>query len=450
MSGERLLVVDDSADTRELLQRNLTSQGYEVLTAADVAEALRTLHSAHIDLVITDLKMPGASGLDLVRHVTENLKDTEVMMITGYPSVEGAVAAIKSGAEEYLSKPFTKEELFAAVARAMDKLNLRQAGRAQIGGQTRNPLGMVGECAAMQEAFRSISKAASLTTPVLITGEDGTGKELLAKAIHYASARFQSPFIAIDCANLPENIIERQLLGHAGDVYGGGSKSRAGFCELVTDGTLYFREITDLPANIQPKLVQKLDEKKFRPTGLPEAHAMDFVVIASSNRDLPELVAKGWFREDLFARLSATTISVPALRQRGNDVVLLAQHFASKFSKQIDKRLPRFSDHALELLRKHPWPGNIAELQNVVRHLVLAADADVIDVPDFPPNMRYSAAGVTGLNRSLAELEAEHIRNVLVSVGSNKTRAAEILGINRKTLREKLRQIGHRDRNAQT
>jgi len=439
-SKECLLVVDDSPDTRELLQRNLSSQGYEALTAADVAEALRILGLRHVDLVVTDLKMPGASGLDLVRHIRENLRETEVMMITGYPSVEGAVTAMKSGAGEYLSKPFTKEELLGAVGRVMEKLRLRRAGQLSPDRHISHPPGMVGGSEAMHGVYKAISRAASAVTPVLITGEHGTGKGLVARAVHHASSRADAPFATLDCAGHPAAVLERQLFGYTAESPPGKMESPAGFFRLVEGGTLYLKSIATLSGIVQAELLRVLEDKRSQRIGSTDTRPAGCRLIADSDRDLPALVDAGVFREDLLMRLSMNVIAVPALRERGNDVLLLARHFLDGLSKETGKPVPRLSDHVMEIMKHYSWPGNIGELQNVIYRLLRMTDTDVIDVPDLPSHMRFSLADASLLSRSLAQVEAEHIRNVMASVGGNKTRAAEILGINRKTLREKLAQ----------
>jgi len=434
-----LLVVDDSADTRELLQRKLSAQGYRVYLAVDVSEALRILSSERIDLVITDLKMPGASGLELVRYVRENLKETEVMMLTGYPSVEGAVEAIKSGAEEYLCKPFTSEELTAAVSRIMEKPALRKAGSSLVSKRGSNPLGMVGDSEVMQKLYKTIAKAASATSPIMIIGENGTGKELVARAVHYASTRAEAPFVTINCVGSPEELLERQFFGHIKEKPDGQRELQAGLLHFVDRGTLYLKEISELPLTIQTKLSKVLEEKKFKAVGSDEAFVADFLVIADTNRDLQPLVDEGLFHEGLFSRLSSGMIHVPALRDRGNDALILARYFLTKFAKELDKPVPRLSDRAAGILRAYRWPGNVAELHTLIQQLVAGTENEVIDAPDLLLTIRQGSLSSSDLNRTLAELEVEHIRNVIASVGGNKSRAAEILGINRKTLREKLR-----------
>ena len=436
---ERLLVVDDAPDTLEVLQRNLTGKGYRVFIAPGVAEAIQVLEKTPVDLVITDLKMPRASGLDLIRHVRENLKDTEVVLITGYASIEGAVKAIKTGADEYLSKPFTDEELFGAVHRALEKLHLRRLGQKGVPGTLNIRYGLLGESEAMGKVFQAIAKSASTSATVLITGESGTGKELVARAIHYSSARSAAPFVAVNCGGIPEGLLESELFGHVKGAFTGAMESRAGFFQTADGGTIFLDEISDTSLNMQANLLRVLQEKEVCMVGARRVQKVNVRVLAATNKDLFSLVKKGSFREDLYFRLNVINISVPPLRERGDDILLLARHFAARFAKEQGKPVPSFSENALRVLARYDWPGNVRELENVIQRLVVMTDGDLIEIPDLPPLMRFSASANNGLNRTLEEVERDHIRNVLATVGGNKTRAAEILGIDRKTLREKLK-----------
>jgi two-component system response regulator HydG len=438
---KRLLIVDDSADTRELLERNLASREYEVLTAADVAEAMKILDSARVDLVITDLKMPGTSGMDLVRYVRENIQDTEVMVITGYPSVEGAVAAVKSGAEEYLTKPFTKEELSAAVGRALEKLSGRKGSRARGEPLRGGAYGIVGESRAMQTVFEAVRRTASGTAPVLITGESGTGKGLVARAIHCAGPRAAAPFVAVQCGAAAEESLEKDLFGYADSGSPAETDSRDGLFQFARGGTLFLEAVPDMGYVMQTRLLQVLENKAFTVVGSTRSVPFDARILTASDKDLCVLVGKGTFREDLYHRLSMSIIAVPPLRDREEDIVLLAVHFLRKFSKELGRPTPVFSEPVQEIMKNYPWPGNLRELQNFAQRLALTAEGSTIEPEDCPGPMRLSVSRGAGLNRSLAQIEAEHIRSVLAAVDGNKTRAAEILGINRKTLRDKLKQI---------
>ncbi len=436
---ERILIVDDAPDTLEVLQRNLSSRAYQVFTAPGVAEAIQVLEQNPVDLVITDMKMPRASGLDLVRHVRENLKDTEVMLITGYASIEGAVQAVKSGAEEYLSKPFTDDELLSAVQRMLNKLHLRRSGQKALPVVPAGRHGFLGESEAMAKVWQDVAKAASTVATVLISGESGTGKELVARAIHYSSPRSAAPFVAVNCGGIPEGLLESELFGHVKGSFTGATESRAGFFQTADGGTIFLDEISDTSLAMQAKLLRVLQEKEVCMVGARRPQKVDVRVLAATNKDLFALVKKGTFREDLYFRLNVITISLPPLRERGDDILLLARHFAARFSKEAGKPALQFSENALGVLKRYDWPGNVRELENVIQRLVVMTDGEVIEIPDLPPLMRFSAPRVNGLNRTLAEVEADYIRNVLAGVGGNKTRAAEILGIDRKTLREKLK-----------
>jgi DNA-binding NtrC family response regulator len=436
---EQILIVDDAPDTREVLQRNLQSEGYRVFTASDVPNAIRILEQAPFDLVITDFKMPRISGLDLVRHVRENFKDTEVMMITGYPSVGGAVGAVKAGAAEYLTKPFTQEELLSAVRGVLEKLRIRRTAQAQTGQILHAPRGLLGESAAMQKVFYAIAKAAPTTATVLIVGESGTGKELIARAIHYSSPRASAPFVPINCAAIPEGLLESELFGYVKGAFTGANETRAGFLLTADGGTIFLDEISATSVSTQVKLLRVLQEREVCMVGSTSPRKVDIRILAATNKELLDLVKKGLFREDLYFRLNVITIALPPLRERGDDVLLLIHHFAHKFANEMGKPDPKFSDQALQVLRNYRWPGNVRELENVIHCLVVMTDTDIIEVADLPSLMRFSALRETGFNRTLAEVEAEYIRNVLARVDGNRTRAAEILGIDRKTLREKLK-----------
>jgi two-component system, NtrC family, response regulator HydG len=439
ISNERVLVVDDSSDTLEVLRRNLSSAGYQVFTAPSVAEAIRILESTTIELVLTDLKMPKVSGLDLIRHVRENHKATEIVMMTGYASIEGAVEAVKTGAEDYLSKPFTNSELFAAVEKALEKRRMKQAGADSELPPERRPFGLIGNSPELRKVFDSISKAATTQATVLITGESGTGKELVARAIHYGSARASAPFIPINCGAIPEGLLESELFGHVKGSFTGATESRPGFFQTAEGGTVFLDEISETSPSMQVKLLRVLQEKEISLVGDARPKKVDVRIVIATNKDLYALVQKKAFREDLFFRISVITIMLPPLRERGDDILLLANHFLTKFANESARRRPHLTDAALAILKNYDWPGNIRELENLAHRLVLMNDGDTIDTFDMPANMRFSAMKTSGLDRPLIQVEAEYIKNVLASVNGNKTRAAEILGIDRKTLREKLK-----------
>jgi transcriptional regulator with PAS, ATPase and Fis domain len=286
-----------------------------------------------------------------------------------------------------------------------------------------------------------IAKAALTSATVLISGESGTGKELVARAIHYKSKRASAPFVPVNCGAIPEQLLESELFGHVKGAFTGATETRAGFFQTADGGTIFLDEISETSLSMQVKLLRVLQDKEVCMIGSTRTRKVDVRILASTNKDLSSLVKKGLFREDLFYRINVITVDLPPLREREDDIFLLIRHFARKFSEELGRPAPLFSDGALQVLRKYHWPGNVRELENIVQRLIVMTDRDVVDVPDLPSLMRFSARQSVIPNRTLAEVEAEYIRNVLLSVNDNKTRAAKILGIDRKTLREKLQKL---------
>jgi len=433
-----VLVVDDDPNTLEVLQRNLAQEGFRIYSAKSVQEALEILEMAPVELVITDYKMPKVTGLDLIKHVRENYKNIEIMMITGFATIQGAVEAIKTGAEEYLTKPFTADELLNAVQRSLEKLRLRRAGQEEARIVYKAPAGILGKSPRIVKVFDAIEKSAKTSATVLITGESGTGKELVARAIHYNSNRASAPFVPINCGGIPESLLESELFGYVKGAFTGATESRAGFFQTADGGTIFLDEISETSLAMQVKLLRVLQDKEVAMVGASSPRKVDVRIIAATNKDLYSLVAKGSFREDLFFRLNVITIEIPPLRDRGDDILSLTRYFIEKYSEEMGKKPPRFSDEALQVIKNFYWPGNIRELQNVIQRIVVMSDSELIEVPDLPSLMRFSALRKTGFDRTLVEVETEHIKNVLASVDGNKSKAAEILGIDRKTLRRKL------------
>lgn len=381
-----VLVVDDSADTREVLERQLVAAGYQVYLAVDVNAALDLLAEASIDLVITDHKMPGRSGMELVRHLAENQPVCDVLMITGYASVEGAVEAVKSGAQGYLAKPFTEQELLVAVDDALARQQQRRLahGAGTSASDAAAQLGIVGHSPPMQRLFELIRRAAATPVTVLISGETGTGKELVARAIHYQSARHSAPFVAVNCGSVPEGLLERELFGHLKGAFTGATETRAGFFETADGGTLFLDEISETSAAMQVRLLRVLQEREVCLVGDTRPRRIDVRVVAASNKPLADLVSRERFREDLYYRLAILPIDVPPLRDRGDDVLLLLQYFVDKFTTEFGLPPARLSDRALTALRSYDWPGNVRELENMVQRLLVMATDRKIDVADLP------------------------------------------------------------------
>jgi two-component system, NtrC family, response regulator HydG len=436
---EQILVVDDAPETLEVIERNLSLAGYRVMTAPGAVEAVRVLEAARIDLVITDLRMPRANGMELIRHVRENHPDTEIIMVTGYATIPGAVEAMQAGAHAYLAKPFTDEELLSAVKQAIDRLHVRRPG--QLPKERLAPVewGLIGESQSMQAVYRLIAKAAQSAATVLISGESGTGKELVARAIHYQSARRTAPFVPVNCGAVPDGLLESELFGHCKGSFTGAGESRPGFFQAAEGGSIFLDEIVEFSLPMQVALLRVLQDKTVFMVGSRQPRRVDVRVLAATNTRLEEQVERGQFREDLYYRIHVIPVELPPLRDREDDVILLAHHFAQRFAGEMRKASPTFTDQALSALRSYSWPGNVRELENVVQRLILMTERDVIDAADLPSLMRFTVRDDrAAVHRTLAEEEAAHIQQVLASVGGNKSRAAEILGIDRKTLRRKL------------
>lgn len=434
--SHNILLVDDSPETVELIRRNLESIGLRVYSANNVQSAVKLLESLTIDLVITDLKMPGENGLELIRHVTENLKGVGTLVITGFPSIQGAVESIKIGAEEYLVKPFTDEELFKSVDRVLHRTRKERKKPARTSPQN---FGIIGESEGMLKVFNTINKAMATNATVLINGESGTGKELVARALHYGGHASAAPFVPVNCGGIPDTLLESELFGYVRGAFTGATETRAGFFQTADGGTIFLDEISNTSLAMQAKLLRVLQEKEFYMVGSKKPNRVNVRIVAATNVDLMQLVRKGLFREDLFYRLNIISIDLPPLRDRDKDILLLLDFFLNKYVRELTKPPMKFSKRALTVLMGYGWPGNVRELQNLVHRLVIMADDNTIDVPDLPENFRFTASRAKGLHRPLAEIEREYIMDVLAANKNNITQTASVLGIDRKTLREKIK-----------
>lgn len=398
----RILVVDDAKDTVEVIRRNLVADGHAVLTAGSVAEAVGVLAGHAVDLVITDMRMPGGSGMQLVRHVHENLRDTEVLVVTGYATVEGAVEAVKAGAETYLAKPFTEKELRSAVEAALGKLGARRAALAAAEGGGSPRWGLIGGCESMQRVESAVRRLARGSGPVLVIGERGSGRRQVARALH-AAAGSKGEF--------------SELRPIESEPRGDGREKRI-LPPGMAGGTIYLSDVTELAPEVQAEVL-----------GLPEIR-----VVASSVVGLEQALLRGWVQP----KLGVHVIELPPLRERGEDLLVLLHHFLRQAAARARAAVPAVTDPILRVLATYAWPGNVRELRDLAEQVV-AADLHEITLPDLPSHFRFSARSEGEKVRSLAEVEWDHLQAVLASVGGNKSRAAELVGIDRKTLREKLR-----------
>jgi DNA-binding NtrC family response regulator len=358
-------------------------------------------------------------------------------MITGYPSIEGAVEAIKIGADDFLAKPYTDEELMLVVRQALERLTAQRAAQSTL--ELDASFGIVGKSKPMKKVFKLIAKAATMTANVLISGESGTGKELVARAIHYNSSRSSAAFVPVNCTAIPESLVESELFGHEKGAFTGANAARAGFFEVAAGGTLFLDEIGDASQSLQAKLLRALQNKEIIKVGASQVIKVDARIVAATNKDLQDLTKRKLFREDLYYRIDVIDIPIPPLRERSEDVPLLIQHITNQLCAESGGEPLSFSERAMNTMRAYSWPGNVRELENLIQKLTVTVDNNNADIVDLPATMRFSIDHKAGLHRSLAAVENEHIQNVLASVGGNKTQAAKILKIDRKTLREKLK-----------
>lgn len=429
-----VLVVDDSPESVELIKRNLQSKGYQVYTASNVQSGIKVLGSVAIDLLITDLKMPGDNGIELVRHASENHKGIGILVVTGFPSIQGAVESIKIGAEEYLVKSFTDEELFAAVERVLTKTK-----RTNIDKPSVQNFGIIGESDGMKKIFSTIRKAKSTNATVLIYGESGTGKELVARALHYGGNASAAPFVPVNCGGIPDTLLESELFGYVKGAFTGATETRAGFFQTADGGTIFLDEISNTSLAMQAKLLRVLQEKEFYMVGSKKTLKVNVRIVAATNVDLMQLVKKGLFREDLYYRLNIITIDLPPLRERGDDILQLIYFFLGKYVKELGKSSMKFTPKALQALKDYSWPGNVRELQNLIHRLVIMSEDSTIDIPDLPESFRFSGRRSKGLDRKLEDVEREYILDALAANKNNISQTALSLGIDRKTLRDKLK-----------
>lgn len=429
-----VLVVDDSPESVELIKRNLQSKGYQIYTASNVQSGIKVLGSVSIDLLITDLKMPGESGIELVRHASENHKGIGILVVTGFPSIQGAVESIKIGAEEYLVKSFTDEELFTAVERVLTKTK-----KTKIDIPSVQNFGIIGESDGMKKIFTTIRKAKSTNATVLIYGESGTGKELVARALHYGGNASAAPFVPVNCGGIPDTLLESELFGYVKGAFTGATETRAGFFQTADGGTIFLDEISNTSLAMQAKLLRVLQEKEFYMVGSKKTLKVNVRIVAATNVDLMQLVKKGLFREDLYYRLNIITIDLPPLRERGDDILQLIYFFLGKYVKELGKSSMKFTPKALQALKDYSWPGNVRELQNLTHRLVIMSEDSTIDIPDLPESFRFSGRRSKGLDRKLEDVEREYILDALAANKNNISQTAISLGIDRKTLRDKLK-----------
>ncbi len=431
---EVILVVDDDKNLLKVTAYNLKEEGYEVLTADSAEKAIELFDSKSVDLVLTDVKMPGMDGMELLRHVQDKDPDMPVILITAYAAIDSAVEAIKQGAVDYIPKPFEKDDLKHKVKRALEQKRLVQENvrlRAEL-AKREGMDEMVGRSRAMQELFEFIARVAESDSTLLISGESGTGKELVARAIHRSSARRDGPWITVNCAAIPRELLESDLFGHVKGAFTGAVKDQVGKFELAHGGSIFLDEVGDIGLDLQPKLLRVLQEREIQRVGSSHVKKVDVRVIAASQADLWEKVQNGSFREDLYYRLAVIPIRVPPLRERKEDVPLLMGHFQKKYGMEKAS----WTTAAQETLEKYIWPGNVRELENLVERLSVLHKGKEISTREIPENIKKGQRiqKKTKDAVSLSETEKQMIINALNQASGNQSEAARMLGIPRHTL----------------
>ena len=447
MNGEqtavRVLIVDDEKIIRDSFSRVLLKDGYTVEAVESGRLALERSAEESFDIVLLDLKMPGLDGMETLRQLKEKDQDIVSIMVTGYPTIESAVQAVKLGAYDYITKPCTPEELRIIVARAAERRKLtfdNEQLRRRLEGRM-IPGMIIGESKAMRRIMEIVRKVAPTESTVLITGESGTGKELMAQAIHRLSPRQEKEFVAVDCNALVENLLESELFGHVKGSFTGAVSTKHGLFELASGGTFFFDEVGNLTLNTQSKILRAIQEREVKPVGGNQRIRVDVRIIAATNQNLMEAIARKTFREDLFYRLSVVPIHLPPLRERKEDIPFLAQHFIQRYNPKRKNPVIGISPAAMEMLVKYRWPGNVRELENTIERAMILEGGEIITPESLPWLFLQNTAekATTSPQRmvSLEELEREHIEFVLGQTRAHKSRAAQILGIDRKTLYQK-------------
>ena len=465
MPKNKILVVDDEKSMREFLEIMLRRDGYEVEIAESGPKALEKIEKRFFDAIICDVKMPEIDGLGVLKKVKETWPDTAVIMITAYASTETAVEAMKQGALDYITKPFKVEEIRIIIKRALERKCLERQNKLlkkQLDGSDTRSL-IIGTSAAMQRVFSLVEKIADTPTNVLLTGESGTGKELVAKAIHYESARIEQPFVTIHCGAIPENLIESELFGHIKGSFTGAIQNKIGLLEMANGGTVFLDEVGEIPPPMQVKLLRFIQERTFRRVGCTENISVNVRIICATNKDLEEEIEQGTFREDLYYRLNVIQIELPPLRQRKEDVQVLAEHFVTKYAAALNRKIDRISDEAMERLTNYAYPGNVRELENILERAVALEASSLIQAASLPSDIihgvrrEWSHSGKgqdffrlpdegVHLEDLVEDIEKKLILQALERTHGVKKRAAELLHVSFRSFRYRLEKYAMNDR----
>jgi DNA-binding NtrC family response regulator len=446
-TSARILVVDDEEQMRDLLAKVLERNDYEVSVVSDGAAALASLEREPVDLVLTDVRMPGIDGMEALRAIKELNPEIVVIIMTAFGSIDQAVQAVKDGAYDYINKPFKIDELLLTIQKALEDRRLRQEVttlRQEV--HTRYQFDrLIGKSRPMQEIFTLIEQVAASRSTVMISGKSGTGKELVAKAVHYNSPRAAKAFVAVNCAAIPAELLESELFGHEKGAFTGAIATKVGKFELATGGTLFLDEVGSMRLDLQAKILRALQEREVERVGGTRTIKIDVRVLAATNRDLKKAVEEGTFREDLYYRLNVVPITLPDLKDRQEDIPLLANHFVKKFAQESNPTIREISKEAMAVLLAYAWPGNVRELENAIERAVTLGRGPAVLTTDLPPQL---VGGVSPLEKIMAreatleDLERDYIAMILRRTKGHQIRAASILGIDRRTLYRKIRRYG--------
>lgn len=453
----RILVVDDEESIREFLEIMLKKEGYEITLAEDGQKAIDLLAKKSFDMIISDLQMPNVTGIELLKHVRDSYPDIVFMMITAFGTTETAVDAMKMGAYDYLTKPFKIDEVRLNIANALRSKNLEVENKVlkKELNKEYSFQNVVGNSEAMHHIFDLVKRVSTSPTNVLITGESGTGKEVVAKSIHYNGPLKDRPFVTVNCGAIPENLMESEMFGHKKGSFTGAVSDKAGLFEVADSGTLFLDEVGELPMTIQVKLLRAIQERVIRRVGATDDHKVDVRIIAATNRNLEEMVAKGTFRQDLYYRLNVINIKTPPLRDRKDDIPLLANHFLKKYNDRLNKNIGGISMEAMEILKKYDYPGNVRELENLIERTVALESGATILPESLPPMVNTSSGrkmassneieiGDDGvdLDKVMGQIEKELLIKAIHAAGGTKKKAAKLLHISFRSMRYRIEKYG--------
>jgi len=445
----RILVVDDDLEMCGLLSDVLSQEGFSALTISQSLEASKTIKKEEFDVIVTDLRMKGLKGLDLLEEAKRVAPLTPVIIITAFGTIESAIQAMKMGAYDYITKPFQMDEFVLTVKKALEnRLLKKEVVRLRKEVELRYHFHhLIGKSPSMQSIYGLIERIGDSTSNVLITGESGTGKELVARAIHYNGIRKEGPFIPINCAAIPETLLESELFGYKRGAFTDAKTDKKGLMVEAAEGTIFLDEVTEMSPLFQAKLLRVIEEREVRPLGDTNSYPIDVRIISASNRDIENLIHQGRFREDLYFRMKVIDIELPPLRERREDIPLLVDHFINQFGNKPNRKISGVSEEALRILINYSWPGNVRELENIIQRAIALCRHEVILPEDLPSSMLREPDEESllekGLHKkyTLDQLEKEYIKKVLIDAGGNKSKAAEILGLDRKTLYRKIEEI---------